>query len=189
MEKPLYLSPYSIQRDSYLLARQIIDSGFMPDFLCGLWRGGADIAVHVHELMDYQGIKVDHFPIKTSRYEGSQEKDKISVWGLEYLRGKTTKQSSILFVDDVFDKGITMEATIDAMNELHGENAPGIVKIATLYSKPSQNKTSLHPDFCIFEVGDRWIFFSYELKELDTEQKLCDAKGKEIAEIILGRKL
>lgn len=189
MAKPLYLSPYSIQRDSYLLGRKIIDSGFRPDFLVGLWRGGADIAAHVHEMMAFHNITVDHFPIKTSRYNGSQENDTISIWGLEYLRERTTAHSSILFVDDVFDKGITMKATIDTMNSMYGENAPRMVKIATLYSKPSQNKTSLRPDYVIHEVDDEWVFFSYELKGLDTEQELCDAKGKEIAEIIFGKKL
>jgi uncharacterized protein len=40
---------------SFLLARQIFDSGFIPDALIVLWRGGTPIGVVIHEFLEYQG--------------------------------------------------------------------------------------------------------------------------------------
>ena len=52
--------------DSFQLARNIRDSGFRPDFLVGLWRGGSAVGIAVQEGLDYFGIKTDHIAIRTS---------------------------------------------------------------------------------------------------------------------------
>ena len=49
MEKKVYLDARDYLRDMWRLARQVLDSGWRPDVLLALWRGGAEVGVAVHE--------------------------------------------------------------------------------------------------------------------------------------------
>ena len=69
-----FISAESLLRDSFVLARQIFDSGFRPDFIVGVWRGGAPVGIAVQEFLEFQGIPSDHIAIRTSSYTGSINK-------------------------------------------------------------------------------------------------------------------
>ena len=49
MDEKIYLDSNGLTRDSFALARKIFDSGFRPDVIIGLWRGGTPVAVAVQE--------------------------------------------------------------------------------------------------------------------------------------------
>ena len=77
--------------DSFQLASDIRDSGFRPDFLVGLWRGGSGVGIAVQEGLEYFGIKTDHIAIRTS-YRGAPSDTQmvdsastIRAHGLRYL--------------------------------------------------------------------------------------------------------
>ena len=66
-----YLNEEDLLVDSFRLAVSIFDSGFKPDFIVGIWRGGSSIGIYVQECLQFLGFKTDHISIRTS-YEGLQ---------------------------------------------------------------------------------------------------------------------
>ena len=99
-----FISAESLLRDSFVLARQIFDSGFRPDFIVGVWRGGAPVGIAVQEFLEFQGIPSDHIAIRTSSYIGINQQDKqVRVHGLQYVIDHADSEHRLLIVDDVFD--------------------------------------------------------------------------------------
>ncbi|MEO0368687.1 MAG: hypoxanthine phosphoribosyltransferase, partial [Pseudomonadota bacterium] len=56
--------------DSFNLARQIHLSGFKPNFIIGVWRGGTPVGIAIQEYLEFVGIESDHIAIRTSSYYG-----------------------------------------------------------------------------------------------------------------------
>ena len=87
----LFINSEQLLLDSYRLSMLIFDSGFRPDFIVGLWRGGSPVGIAVQDCLDYLGIKTDHISIRTS-YRGVESyqqmidnSDSIRVHGTQYL--------------------------------------------------------------------------------------------------------
>ena len=76
MEK-LFIESNQLLRDSFKIALNVYESGFRPNYIVGVWRGGAPIGIAVQELLDVMGVKSDHIAIRTSSYEsiGKQSKE------------------------------------------------------------------------------------------------------------------
>ena len=66
----IYISADELLSSSLKLGALIIKSGFRPDFIVGVWRGGTPVGIAVQELLDFCQIKTDHFAIRTSSYTG-----------------------------------------------------------------------------------------------------------------------
>ena len=73
MSNKIYLQANQLYNDSFALAKQIYDSGFVPDALIALWRGGSPVGIAVHEFFLYKGIKFYHTIVKTVSYTGINE--------------------------------------------------------------------------------------------------------------------
>jgi|SRR3989344_2162865 len=183
MTEKLFISPESLYSDSLVLARQVYDSGFRPDFIVGLWRGGCAPGSVVHDAFSYWGCKADHIAIRTSRYEGIERAGVTThVHGLGYIVDRINADDSLLIVDDVFDSGITIRDVLNELKSRSRRNAPRNIKVATVYFKPTRNKTDIVPDFWINET-DRWIVFPHEFEGLTAEEILA-GKGSEIADLL-----
>lgn len=178
-----FISAESLQLDSYRLAKQIYDSGFRPSFMVALWRGGTLVGCPVQEFLAYKGVETDHISPRTSRYTGIETAEEIvRIHGLDYIIKRANSSDRLLIVDDVFDKGRTIEALINKLKEESRANTPSEIKVATVYYKPLNNKTSIKPDFYIHET-DKWLVFPHELKGLSLDE-IAAGKGKEIAELL-----
>ena len=70
----LFINSDDLLKDSFQLAWNVYESGFKPDYIVGVWRGGAPIGIAVQEFLSYLGIKSDHVAIRTSYYSGIDEK-------------------------------------------------------------------------------------------------------------------
>ena len=82
MEK-LFIKANELLEDSFNLAWQIYESGYEPNYIVGVWRGGAPVGIAVQEFLNVLGLKSDHIAIRTSYYSGIEEpKDKVQVYGL-----------------------------------------------------------------------------------------------------------
>ncbi|MDA7596640.1 hypoxanthine phosphoribosyltransferase, partial [Gammaproteobacteria bacterium] len=85
MEKH-FIQSQQLLRDSFELAWQVYDSGYRPNYIVGVWRGGAPIGIAVQEFLDVLGVKSDHIAIRTSYYTGIAERKKnVQVFGLNYM--------------------------------------------------------------------------------------------------------
>ena len=69
MEK-VYISAQQLLEDSTQMALQVFESGFRPDYIVGVWRGGAPVGISVQEVLDCLGVEADHIAIRTSSYTG-----------------------------------------------------------------------------------------------------------------------
>ena len=73
----LFIKSEDLLKDSFKLAWNVYKSGFQPNYIVGVWRGGAPIGIAVQEFLSYLGIKSDHVAIRTSYYSGiGKKKDK-----------------------------------------------------------------------------------------------------------------
>ena len=170
----LFISADSLLRDSMELARRIVASGLRPTFLVGMWRGGAPIGIAVQEVLEYKGIHTDHIAIRTSSYTGIDTQAKtVRVHALDYLVSRLTAEDEMLLVDDVFDSGRSLEAVIAELKRRCRRNLPEKIRIATVYYKPSRNRSQLKPDYCIHET-DRWLVFPHEIQGLTREEILAN---------------
>ena len=152
--------------DSIRLGIKILESGFRPHFIVGIWRGGTPVGIAVQELLDYFGIETDHIAIRTSSYTGiNQRGTQIAVHGLGYIVDNTNSEDALLIVDDVYDTGLSVKAVLDSLEERARKNTPHDIRIATVYYKPSNNKTDRVPDYYIHKT-DQWLVFPHELNGL-----------------------
>ena len=145
MEK-LFIKPTELLEDSYNLAWKIYESGYKPDYIVGVWRGGAPVGIAVQEFLKVLGINSDHIAIRTSYYSGVDERrNKVEVYGLNYVINKVKSEDKLLVVDDVHDTGNSINQIIVDLKKACEKNIPHI-KIATPYFKPNKNETENKPD-------------------------------------------
>ena len=164
-----YIGATELLEDSFKLAWEVYESGYRPNYIVGVWRGGAPIGIAVQELFDVLGVESDHIAIRTSYYSSiGQRNDKVQVYGLSYLIKKLESEDSLLIVDDVFDTGNSINQIIIDIQTACKKNTPEI-RIATPYFKPAQNKTNRNPDYFLHET-DKWLVFPHELEGLSVEE-------------------
>ena len=164
-----FIGASQLLEDSFNLAWSIFESGYRPNYIIGVWRGGSPIGIAVQELLDVLGIESDHIAIRTSYYSGLGEtKDSVEVYGLSYMIKKLESEDSLLIVDDVFDTGKSIDQIITDLKAACKKNTPEI-RIATPYFKPSQNKTDRKPDYYLHET-DKWLVFPHELEGLTYDE-------------------
>lgn len=174
MSKKTYLTSQDLLRDSYTLAVNILESGFKPSFIVGVWRGGTPVGIAVQELLDVCGVKSDHIAIRTSSYRGIENRDAhVRVHGLNYILKNINAEDSLLIIDDVHDTGLSIQEVIHQIKRKCRKNAPGEIKIATIYYKPDNSKVDFVPDFYIHET-DKWLVFPHELDGLSREEIIND---------------
>ena len=185
----VYIDSNTLLDDAYNMAITIFESGFRPDFIVGVWRGGCPVGIAVQEVFEYLGVKTDHIAIRTSSYIGIGERNKqVQVYGLSYLLNRlTADKNALLIIDDIHDTGLSIDQII---NDLHqrSNNLSLDIKIATPYFKPANNKTSRTPDFYIHE-NNNWIVFPHELAGLSDQEILLEKPGiKTIAQRLVSLK-
>ena len=165
----LFIQSEELLKDSFNLAWQVYESGYRPNYIIGVWRGGAPIGIAVQEFLDVLGVPSDHIAIRTSHYKGIDERDsQVQVYGLNYVIKQVESEDSLLIVDDVHDTGISIQKIILDLQTACKKNTPEI-KVATPYFKPKKNKTERNPDFYIHET-EKWLVFPHELEGLSMDE-------------------
>ena len=168
MEKH-FIQSEKLLKDSFQLAWQVYESGYRPNYIVGVWRGGAPIGIAVQEFLDVLGVESDHIAIRTSYYSGiAEKKHSVQVYGLNYVINKLESEDSLLIVDDVHDTGLSIDQIIKNLRKACKKNTPEI-KVATPYFKPNNNETNRTPDYFLHET-DHWLVFPHELEGLSIEE-------------------
>lgn len=169
-----FISADSLLRDSMQLAMQVLRSGFRPTFLVAIWRGGAPIGITVQEVLEFHGVHVDHISIRTSSYTGIDQHEKsVRVHAVDYLVSRLEEHDRLLLIDDVFDSGRSLEAVLSELRHRCRRNLPSTTRIATVYYKPTRNRSSLKPDYFVNST-DRWLVFPHEIQGLSREEILAN---------------
>ena len=180
MEKH-YIRSEDLIQDSFRLAWQVYEDGYRPNYIIGVWRGGAPIGIAVQEFFSVLGVPSDHIAIRTSHYKGIDDRStEVQVYGLNYVIKQVESDDSLLIVDDVHDTGISIEKIVSDLQAACKKNTPEI-RVATPYFKPSKNKTSRTPDYYLHET-DKWLVFPHELDGLSIEE--IRANKPEVSDLI-----
>lgn len=177
-----FISAQSLLEDSFRLAAKVYEDGFRPDFIIGIWRGGAPIGIAVQEYFEFKNTPTDHIAVRTSSYYGINKQSKeIRVHGLHYLIENANAEDSLLIVDDVFDSGRSVDALIKQVHTLMRLNMPKDIRIACPWYKPANNKTDIVPDYYV-NKSDEWLVFPHEIAGLTDDE--IRAGKKDFANIL-----
>ena len=151
------------------MGAKVIESGFRPDFLVAIWRGGVPIGIAVQECLQYFGIETDHIAIRTASYSDRNERSNtVQIFGLSYMIDNLNRDDSMLIVDDVFDTGMTVNAVVNRLELRSRRNMPHDVRVAVPWYKPLRNKTMRVPDYYLYETDD-WLVYPHSLEGLTEE--------------------
>lgn len=170
-----YISAQSLLESSFRLAHQVFEDGFRPQFIIGIWRGGAPVGIAVQEYFEYRGVSTDHISVRTSSYFGiNQQAKQVDIFGLDYLLDNICADDALLIVDDVFDSGRSVDALINEINKQARLKAPRDIRVACSWYKPAMRKVKMKPEYYVHE-NDDWLVFPHELNGLSREEIV---KGK-----------
>jgi len=165
-----YITAQELLEDSFRVAAKVYEDGFRPEFIVGIWRGGAPIGIAVQEFFDFKKVETDHIAVRTSSYYGiNQQSKEIKVHGLHYIIENANASDSLLIVDDVFDSGRSIDALIKQLKVLMRNNMPNDVRVACPWYKPKNSKVDIKPDYYVHE-SEEWLVFPHELSGLTAEE-------------------
>ena len=130
------------------LAQQIVDSGYEPDVMLSITRGGLLPAGAIAYALDQKNIHI----INVEFYTGVDERLPAPVFlpplpATTYLDGR-----SVLIIDDVADTGETLRLVRDFCDEHTSES-----RTAVLYEKP---RSVIACDY-VWKRTDEWIAFPW----------------------------
>lgn len=171
MTEKIFLSADQLLQDSYELAAAIYADSYYPDFVVGVWRGGTPVAIAIHELLDFCGVKADHCAVRARSYCGIDQREQgVKIDGLEYLAQAVGPGDKILLVDDVHDTGHSFKALLEQLHDCFA-NRPNVdIRMASLYYKPGKSEVDFEPHYYLHACDD-WLVFPHELGGL-TEHEL-----------------
>ena len=164
-----FIDEQELLEDSYRLAAQIFDSGYRPNFIVGVWRGGSTVGIYVQECLQYLGVETDHIAVRTS-YRGRddyfrqlQQGEPLRAHGLQYLFENLDADDRLLIVDDVYSTGRNVGAIVERLEKNLKRNMPRDWRIAAPWYRPGGSERA--PDFFLHETSD-WLVLPYELTGL-----------------------
>lgn len=170
-----FIEEQTLIEDSYRLAVQIYKSGYRPDFIVGVWRGGSTVGIYVQECLQYLGVETDHIAIRTS-YRGMddylqklKEGGDIRAHGLQYLFEKMNASDNLLIVDDVYSTGRNVAAVISRLRAKTRRNMSQDVRIAAIYYRSGFNHDNPAPNYYLHDCDD-WLVLPYEITGLSAEE-------------------
>jgi hypoxanthine phosphoribosyltransferase len=170
-----FVEEQELLEDAYRLAVEIFDSGFRPDFIAGIWRGGSTVGIYVQECLQTLGVETDHIAIRTS-YRGRddyfrrlEQGGEIRAHGLQYLFEKLNSENRLLLVDDVYSTGRHIDAVIARLRQTLKRNMPDEVRIAAPWYRPGGGRA---PDYFLHETAD-WLVLPYELSGLTRDEMVA----------------
>ena len=181
MKKRLFIDEEYLLNESFRLGVEIYNSGFRPNVVVGLWRGGSTVGIYVQECLQYLGIETDHIAIRTS-YSGVNDymamvqnpKQRIRVHGTQYLLETLNADDRLLLIDDVYSSGNTLEVVTNRLKKRLKRNMPEDTRAATIWVRASAHRRRRKPDFYLHET-DRWLVLPYELSGL-SEAEIAEHK-------------
>lgn len=156
----------------YRLAEKVLDSGYSPDAVVAVLRGGVVPALIVSDYLgvdEFYAVRVRHWGVGGRRFERpvvSQVPE-----GLEGMR--------VLVVDEVADTGLTLRSVVEVLR------GRGVLeaRTAVLHVKST---AQYRPDYYVEYVeGWRWIFYPWSL--IETLYSLASRPGPAGGEGVIGR--
>ena len=168
------LSLEEYERDSIKMAERMLGSGFVPDMIIPIGRGGFLPYLFIEKLLEGMVYRPDVFPIVTNSYTGTgKRKDDIDIFlveeAIETIRGKRpdikhgnrAPHERILLIDDVDDQLLTARAVT---NKLTSAIPDADIRRAVVYRKPYAKRT---------DASEPFPTINFEIEYIDGDPKKC----------------
>ncbi|MCL4457800.1 MAG: phosphoribosyltransferase [Nitrospirae bacterium] len=147
------LSWNRVVRDTKKLSKNIKDSGYKPDIVAAIGRGGyvpARILCDYLLMRDLASIKVEHWGIAATETEKAVIKFPLCA---------DIKNKKVLLVDDITDTGDTLRVSMEYLKTFEPED----IKTAVLIHKTC---SAIMPDYFVSKITKwRWIIFPWHIYE------------------------
>ena len=156
--------------DCFRLARKIWDDGYRPDFLVGVWRGGAQPAIVIQELFHWRGHNSYHTAVQKQYSKGSVSGDSIDIRGFDHVLDVMETNDQLLLVDNVFDVGRDIYQVVSYLRRKARRNIPQ-VRVATVYFHPAPQLFGAGPDYYLHE-GEAPLLLPDRLSNISKEETL-----------------
>lgn len=138
------------------LAAQVADSGYRPDIILAIARGGLFVAGSLGYALSVKNL----FVMNLEFYTGVGTRLDVPMVLPPYLDPSELADTKVLVADDVADTGLTLQAVHNFSSDVVAES-----RTAVLYEKP----TSLVTCDYVWKRTDKWINFPWS-----TEPPLVD---------------
>ena len=153
------------------LAINIFDSGFKPDLLIGIMRGGAPI---IDVLSRVFKTKCAYLAVESYSGENIEDQQGELIFSRELSSTVQNMSGNILLCDDLSDTGVTLTRRIEWLkNYKQLKNKIKSIKTAVLWKKAD---STFEPDYCAQRLNDNpWIvqpFEKYEEIRIEDLKKL-----------------
>jgi len=146
------VSSATVTRLSRKLAHKIQDSGFIPDIIICIARGGyipARLICDVMNIYNLASIRIKHYT-GSDKSETAQLLDPLSI---------NIQGMKVLLVDDIDDTGDTLQLALDYLKDFN----PGEIRTAVLHHKII---STLVPDYYAQKIIRwRWITYPWAVVE------------------------
>lgn len=139
------------------LAQQVADSGFVPDVVLGIARGGLIPAGSIAYALDCKNL----FTMNVEFYTGVGTTLDVPTMLPPYLDAGELDDLRVLIVDDVADSGKTLEMVFDFCRDHVAE-----ARTAVIYEKP---RSSIKGDY-VWKHTDLWINFPWSSEPAVTDR-------------------
>lgn len=130
------------------MGRKVVDSGYRPDLILSIARGGLCFAASLGYALDIKNI----FVLNVEYYTGVDERLEVPVMLPPYLKLVDLDSARMLIADDVADTGHTLEMVRDFCAGKVGE-----VRTVVLYEKP---RSVVRCDY-VWRRTSKWIEFPW----------------------------
>ena len=143
------------------LAIQIHESGYRPDLLIGIARGGLPITDVLSRIFK---LKCAYIAVESYSGKGIEDQQGELVFSREMSSTVQDMKGNILLCDDLSDTGVTLNKSIQWLNDydpLKGNIKD--IKTAVLWKKKD---STFEPDFCAQKLDSNpWIVQPFERYE------------------------
>jgi hypoxanthine phosphoribosyltransferase len=159
-----------IQSSALTLANKVSESGFYPEMIVGIARGGWVVARILSDLLDVKDLA----SVKIEFYKGVNDKEKTPK--ITQPISESPKGKLVLIADDVADSG---ESLLLARRHIEDQGARA-TKMATIHLKPW---SKVQPEYYV-SVTDSWVMYPWEIREtLEHLIKIWREETKDLTEL------
>lgn len=158
-----------------ILALQILQSGWEPDMIICVGRGGMLVGEALCRM-----LKKTLGVVMAYSYHGEGEKTRGKLKIAEHISITKPVAGKVLFVDDLADSGNTFIEMLQYLNKINDKLE---VRTGALYQKTA---TQFKPDYCVETIDkDTWLVFPNEsFDKVSLEQWSPESlKGKDLRKI------
>ena len=171
MSEKLIVSWPEYYRTVEKLLISIDASGYKPNLLVGICRGGAPM---IDVLSRVLKLNCAYLAVNSYSGKGIEDEQKEIVFSREMSSIAKNMGGRILLCDDLSDTGITLNKSVDWLRKYEPiKDKIEDIKTATLWKK---KKSTFEPDFCAVKLKNNpWIVQPFEIFE---EIRIEDIKKK-----------